>query len=103
MKKLIMALMCGILLAPITAMGQTWIEPYTKSDGTVVEGHWQTPEDVREKGYSTPGKINPYTGKYNPYTGSYTTPQPVNPPPTRFDPASPQDFRPNYKPNYKVR
>ena len=67
MKKLIIVLICGFLLAPLPAWGQKWIEPYTDKDGTQVEGHWQTPEDVRKEQYSTPGKINPYTGQFNTY------------------------------------
>ena len=67
MKKLIIVLICGFLLAPLSAWGQKWIEPYTDKDGTQVEGHWQTPEDVRKDKYSTPGKINPYTGQFNTY------------------------------------
>ncbi len=97
MKKLIMALMCGILLAPIAAWGQTWIEPQTKSDGTVVEGHWQGSEDLREKSYSTPGKINPYSGQFTPFTDTYQRPQPVNPPPRPFDPIAPLNTPPDYK------
>ena len=67
MKKLICTLVCGLMLVPLSAWGQKWIEPYTDRDGTQVEGHWQTSEDVRQDQYSTPGKINPYTGQYNPY------------------------------------
>jgi hypothetical protein len=67
MKKLIIVLICGFLLAPLSAWGQKWIEPYTDKDGTQVEGHWQTPEDVRKEQNSTPGKINPYTGQFNTY------------------------------------
>jgi hypothetical protein len=84
MKKLIMALICGLVLSPVFAWGQKWIEPYTDKDGKQVEGHWQTPEDVRQDQYSTPGRVNPYTGLFNPYTGSGTgtpgvTPTPQNP------------------------
>ena len=69
MKKLIIVLICGFLLAPLAAWGQKWIEPYTDKDGTQVEGHWQTPEDLRKDKYSTPGTVNPYTGQFTPYTG----------------------------------
>ena len=34
MKKLIIVLICGFLLAPLSAWGQNWIEPYTDKDGT---------------------------------------------------------------------
>jgi len=82
MKKLICALVCGLMLVPLSAWGQKWIEPYTAKDGTQVEGHWQTPEEQ----YSTPGKINPYTGQFIPYTGSGKRPQSVTPPPANSSP-----------------
>ena len=99
MKKLIIVLICGFLLAPLSAWGQKWIEPYTDKDGTQVEGHWQTPEDVRKDKYSTPGKINPYTGQFNPFTGSGqgplpASPTPLNPAPPSQNPYYPQqDYR----------
>ena len=67
MRKLIIVLICGFLLQPLSAWGQKWIEPYMDKNGNWVEGHWQTPEDVRKDKYSTPGKINPYTGQFNTY------------------------------------
>ncbi len=98
MKKLMIALICGFLLAPLSAWGQKWIEPYTDKDGTQVEGHWQTPEDVRKDRYSTPGKINPYTGQFNPYTGSGQGPLPANPTPENPTPVNPTP--PNQNPYY---
>jgi hypothetical protein len=89
MKKLIIALICGVLLAPVSAWGQKWIEPYTDKDGTQVEGHWQASEDVRKDRYSTPGKVNPYTGQFNPYTGSGPGRLPANPTPVNPTPAKP--------------
>jgi hypothetical protein len=106
MKKLMVAVMLGLFLAPFSAWGQKWIEPYTDKDGTQVEGHWQTPEDVRKDEASTPGKINPYTGQFNPYTGSVTgparpTPTPEKPSPPNQNPYIPQQdygFKPqDYK------
>ena len=46
--------------------------------GTRVEGHWQTPEDLRKEKNSTPGKVDPDTGRFNPYTGSGAGPLPAN-------------------------
>ncbi len=97
MKKLIMALICGLMLVPITAWGQKWIEQYTTRDGTRVEGHWQTREDVRNEQYSTPGKINPYTGQFTPYTNSLKGPQPVNPTPMNPNPLGPQNYQRDYR------
>jgi hypothetical protein len=98
MKKLMLVLMCGFLLAPLSAWGQKWIAPYTDKDGTQVEGHWQTPEDVKNDKFSTPGKINPYTGQFNPYTGSGQGPLPSNPTPVNPTPAKP--IPPSQNPYY---
>lgn len=96
MKKLIMvALICGFMLVPLTAWGQKWIEPYTDKDGTYVDGHWQTPEDLRKDQYSTPGKVNPYTGQFNPYSSSNVQrPQPVNPAPIPYPPFTQNPYYP---------
>jgi hypothetical protein len=101
MKKLIVALICGFVLAPFSAWGQKWIEPYTDKDGAQVEGHWQTPEDVRKDKYSTPGTINPYTGQFNPYTGSSSGTIPANPTPMNPSPKSPNPYYP--QPDYKYQ
>ena len=106
MKKLMVALIFGLVLAPFSAWGQKWIEPYTDTDGTQVEGHWQTPEDLRKDRYSTPGKINPYTGQFNPYTGSSPGPQSVTPTPGTPAPATPTPpgQNPYYpQPDYKYQ
>jgi hypothetical protein len=91
MKKLMIILICGLMLAPFSAWGQTWIEPYTAPDGTQVEGHWQIPEDARQDRYSTPGKVNPYTGQFDHYTSGYkrppsASPTPANPNPMKQNP-----------------
>jgi len=101
MKKLMVALICGLVLAPVSAWGQKWIEPYTDHDGAQVEGHWQTPDDVRKDRYSTPGKVNPYTGQFNPYTGSSQGPQSVTPAPMNPTPTSPNLYYP--QPDYKFQ
>jgi hypothetical protein len=98
MKKLLMVMILGLLAAPVSAWGQQWVDPHYNSDGTYVEGHWQTPEDVRQERYSTPGKINPYTGQFNPYTTGLKGPQPATPPPP---PANPLGL-PNYQPDYRI-
>ena len=103
MKKLICALFCGLMLVPLSAWGQKWIEPYTDKDGTQVEGHWQTQEDVRQDKYSTPGKINPYTGQFNPYSGSGKGPQSVTPAPTNPTPMNQNPYYPQPDYRYKGR
>ncbi len=102
MKKLMIALICVFILAPVAAWGQKWIEPYTDKDGAQVEGHWQTPEDLRQDRYSTPGKVNPYTGQFNSYSGSYQGPPAANPTPATPTPLNPAPSNPYYQqPDYK--
>ena len=103
MKKLIGALVCGLMLVPLSAWGQKWIEPYTDKDGTQVEGHWQTSEDTRQDRNSTPGKINPYTGQFNPYSGSGKGPQSVTPAPANPTPVNQNPYYPQPDYRYKGR
>jgi hypothetical protein len=95
MKKLMIVLICGLVLAPLAAWGQTWVEPYTAPDGTQVPGHWQTPEDVRQERNTTPGTINPYTGQFNPFTSRYNRPPAVNPTPTPPTPTGEKPMKQN--------
>jgi hypothetical protein len=97
MKKLIMVLILGLLVAPVSAWAQQWVDPHYNIDGTYVEGHWKTPEDARKERYSTPGKVNPYTGQFNPYTTGLQRPLPASPP----QPANPLGL-PNYQPDYRI-
>lgn len=73
MKKLAIAL--GLVLTA-GAFAQTYVSPYTRSDGTFVPGHFRSaPDSSRLNNYSTQGNTNPYTGQQgtvNPY-------QPANP------------------------
>jgi hypothetical protein len=101
MKKLMVALICGLVLAPVSAWGQKWIEPYTDKDGTQVEGHWQTQEDLNKERQTAPGTVNPYTGQFNPYTGSLQRPQSVYPTPGTPAPATPG--LPSQNPYYPQR
>jgi hypothetical protein len=84
MKKILIALIFGLFFLPLNAAGQKWIEPYTKSDGSKVEGHWQTPEEARQarqESSSPPSRINPSTGEINPYYDRYGGSRPINPNP----------------------
>jgi hypothetical protein len=102
MKKLIIALICGLMLVPITAWGQTWVPPHVASDGTQVEGHWQTPEDLRKDKYSTPGRVNPYTGQFSPYSSNVKRPQPANPNSIPLTPWNPNPYHPQQQ-DYRFR
>jgi hypothetical protein len=96
MKKILIALTLGLVFYPLTAFGQKWIEPSIKSDGSQVEGHWQTPEEARKATKSNKGTTNPYTGQINPYNNSLRGPDPINPNPmgpNPFGPDNPRDYR----------
>jgi hypothetical protein len=97
MKKILIALIFGLVFLPLTATGQKWIEPYTKSDGTQVEGHWRTPEEARQERNADQGKINPYPGGLNPYTNRFQGSSPTNP-----NPHNP-NFVPNYQGDYRYK
>ena len=103
MKKLMVALICGVVLVPVSAWGQKLIEPYTDKDGTQVEGHWQTPEDKSKDRSSTPGTVNPYTGQFNPYTGGGQGPQSVTPAPVNPTLPSQNPYYPQPDYRYKGR
>ncbi len=46
------------------AMAQVWVNPYTRKDGTQVEGHYRSrPDGSPYNNWSYPGNVNPYTGK----------------------------------------
>ena len=46
------------------AGGSHWVNGYTRSNGTYVEGHYATnPNSSRLDNYSTQGNTNPYTGQ----------------------------------------
>ncbi len=93
MKKILLALIFGFVFLPVTASAQKWIEPSTKSDGTKVEGHWQTPQEARQESASQPGTLNPYTGQFNPHDSRYRGSNPANPYPNALPPYGPYDGR----------
>jgi hypothetical protein len=80
MKKLLLALILGLVFLPLPATAQKWVDPYTRSDGSYFEGHWENPKDSWQRSYSQPGTTNPMTGQFNPY-GRRDYPAPANPPP----------------------
>ena len=71
--------LAALLLAALSAsaVAQTYVSPYVRSDGTYVQGHVRSsPNNTRIDNYGTSGNVNPYTGKigsqnpyspYNPY------------------------------------
>lgn len=52
-----------ILLITNIAFADTWVNSYTKRDGTYVQGHYRTRANNNVyDNYSTKGNTNPYTG-----------------------------------------
>ena len=44
-----------------------WVKPYSRKDGTSVQGHWRSsPDSNPYNNWSFPGNVNPYTGKVAP-------------------------------------
>lgn len=87
MKNLMAALLfVSFLAVPIVATAQrdVYVNPYTRQDGTSVQGHYRSaPNNTRMDNWSTQGNTNPYTGQpgtqspyqqpntYNPYHNPY--------------------------------
>lgn len=62
------------------ATAQTYVNPYTKKDGTYVPGHVRSaPDSTPDNNYGTRPNVNPYTGQAGTQRPSYE--QPVFPQP----------------------
>ena len=67
----IAALLC--LTATLASAGSTYVNGYTKSNGTYVQGHYKsTPDGNHNNNYSTQGNYNPYTGKSGTESSTWT-------------------------------
>ncbi len=88
-KKLLIPLIFLALLTPGLVVADVWVNGYTRSNGTYVQGYYRSSPDGNPfNNYSFPGNTNPYTGKVAPgnastylnsyyypsYSSSYTTP-----------------------------
>lgn len=89
-KKLFVLVTALTLLIPGLVMADVWVNGYTRSNGTYVQGHYRSsPDSNPYNNYSFPGNTNPYTGKVAPgnassylnnyysspsYTSSYSSP-----------------------------
>lgn len=61
MKKIFLII---LLFASSAAFADTYVQGYTKSNGTYVEGHYRSsPDQYRSNNYSSEGNHNPYTGQ----------------------------------------
>ena len=53
-----------LLGAPNSSFSQSYVNGYTRSNGTYVQGHYRSsPNSTQRDNYSTKGNYNPYTGK----------------------------------------
>lgn len=68
---LLLACVFVVSLAAV-ALADVWVDPYVRSDGTPVKGHWRSdPDGDPYNNWSFPGNTNPYTLKVapgNPFT-----------------------------------
>ncbi|WPU66660.1 hypothetical protein [Peredibacter starrii] len=57
-------ILLGLSFFSFAALADQYVDPYTQSDGTFVQGHYKTdPNETRNDNYSTRGNVNPYTGQ----------------------------------------
>ena len=64
MKKLFFTISFFAITAIASAQSTTYVNGYTKSDGTYVQGHYKTTSDnTNTNNYSTKGNTNYYTGE----------------------------------------
>lgn len=67
----------ALILLPGMALADTYVNGYTRRDGTYVQPHWRSsPNGTTLDNWSTRGNMNPYTGRmgtrdpYSSYGGS---------------------------------
>lgn len=78
MKQWIATVMAAGMLLGMRAQAQdTWVDGYTRSNGTYVQGHYRSrPDGNAFNNYSSQGNVNPYTGQsgtVNPYNQTYSS------------------------------
>ena len=79
MKKAILFIVFLFAAANSFAQSTVYVQGYTRSNGTYVQGHYRTaPDATIINNWSTVGNVNPYTGKpgtvsYSSSTSSYST------------------------------
>jgi hypothetical protein len=61
------------------AQGYHYVQPYTRHDGTFVQGHYQTnPNSTTLDNWSTQGNVNPFTGEKGYRDPYYNSPNMMN-------------------------
>ena len=83
MKKAILALVLLGSAITANAQGYHYVRPYVRSNGTFVQGHYQTnPDGNIYNNWSTYPNVNPFTGRQGtiqPYGGLHTMPYSTTP------------------------
>jgi hypothetical protein len=69
-----LATLAALAVLQSAAMAQVYVNGYTRSNGTQVQGYYRTaPDSNPYNNYSTRGNVNPYTGQQgtvNPNSGA---------------------------------
>jgi len=79
MKKILLAVVAIAFLLPFIVSADTYVDGYTKSNGTYVEGHYRSsPNSKRYDNYSSQGNSNPYTGSQGTQRNEYSNPPAYN-------------------------
>ncbi len=53
----------SLMIMPGVLLAQAYVHPYTRQNGTYVEGHYRTaPDNSRLNNWTTQGNVNPYNG-----------------------------------------
>lgn len=74
MKKLSIGLIFLASVSSTAFAGDTWVNGYTKSDGTYVQGHYRSsPDGNSYNNWSTRGNVNPHTGKVGTKSPTYSS------------------------------
>ena len=85
--RLALAVAIAAAVSPSIGSAQTYVDGYTRSDGTYVAGHYRSaPNSTKLDNYSTQGNVNPYNGRAgtvdpyqpttsNPYGSPYNQPR----------------------------
>jgi len=69
----------ALLIAPTEVYAGTYVNGYTKRDGTYVQGHYRSsPNSKRYDNYSSRGNTNPYTGKKGTKRNEFSSPPKYN-------------------------
>lgn len=73
------ALLFALLSLSASAFADTYVNGYTRSNGTYVQPHYRSDANsVRSDNYSSQGNTNPYTGEAGSQRNEYSNPPAYN-------------------------